>query len=427
MRGIVWRMAPLVHQVLPTQQMLLLNLSNYAEQVKINFDETHAEAQFQFLTIPAKDILGTQFKTESEYVAYLGTTIHQSLMKAITRLEKIKMYNKSGSSESPIVFDAKIRFGENAFGDEAEDYNNYDRYKIVGEAERFSTIARYYRRAYNIAFMNAYNWNGHLALRSEIAKQYGLGVVESAMFSSFNNTPYIKGVTREQRKNIIKKYTNLWKLQTNGKLWMRLAYTHLHRSTLYLSKTWDAIKNSDNQYLAQLDPEVFTARKEQIESGLLNIKKLTGPCNEDSKTGLCDLTTSGAATIYGNVEKKEGVTVNLKGFFNNPPSDLKNLLPVTFAKNEDIIALKKFPAYSGIKEISPGKSDLIEIGFNNNQKTVFRNYFFGRSTGWDVSKNAYGVLFPEAKKPEDVAHAVNILNFTRGTRVVANGIMMFLR
>ncbi|MGZ3809394.1 MAG: hypothetical protein ACXVCE_15020, partial [Bacteriovorax sp.] len=278
------------------------------------------------------------------------------------------------------------------------------------------------RRLYNISVMNAYNWNGHLALRREIGKLFGLGVAEATLIDSLpgESTPFIKGVTREKRFETMKKFPNLYRLNSNGKLWMKVAYFNLHKSGLYLSKTWENIKNNDHEYITQLDPEVFLARKEQAEIGIMNIKKLTSVCNAKAGSNVCDQSASGKTSIFGTINK-EGVVVDLKGFFDNPPQDLKSLLPVSFAKNEDILKT----AAGRIQEVSP-RSDVLQMSIEG-KKVHFRNYMYGRSKAWSISSDGYGVLFPELKSGADVASAMRILNETRGARIVTNGITMFVR
>ncbi len=415
MKGIIWRMTPMVHQVATTQQALLATLKNVAEQVKINETGSHVEAQMLYLSMPTEDLVGRQFHYESDFIAFLASEVYPALKKSSQRIEALKMTNvQKNGEETPVVFDAKIRFGEKAFNG---NYDDYDRFKVMGEAERFSALSRIQRRMYNIATLAAYNWNGHLALKREIGRMYGVGVAESALFDALpgEDNVYLKGVSRAQRTATIKKYKNLYTLTANGKSWMTLAYYHLHRSGLFLEETWKNIKNNDGHYIAQIDPEVFLARKEQVEAGVMNIKKLTGPYGAG---------VSGKTRINGALSGDE-LVVDLKGFYENPPRDLKNLLPTVFAGNEDITALKKTPQYASMREIKPG-SDVLELTFKG-KKTSFRNYLFGRATGWNTSAEGYGRLFPNLKNSADVGNAMRILNEARGTRILTNGLTLFVR
>jgi hypothetical protein len=415
MKGIIWRMTPMVHQVATTQQALLASLKNVAEQVKINEPGSHVEAHMLYLSMPSAELVGRQFHYESDFIAFLANEVYPSLKKSVQRIEALKMANvQKNGEETPIVFDSKIRFGETAFNG---NYDDYDRFKVEGEAERFATLSRIQRRMYNIATMVSYNWNGHLALKREIGKMYGVGVVESALFDALpgEDNVYLKGVSRAQRVAAIRNHPALYTLTPNGKGWMALAYYHLHKSGLYLEETWKNIKNNDGHYIAQIDPDVFMARKEQVEAGMMNIKKLTGAYGAG---------VNGKAKINGALSGDE-LVVDLKGFYENPPRDLKNLLPIAFAGNEDITALKKMPQFASMTELKAG-SDVLSMNLAG-KKVSFRNYLHGRATAWNASPEGYGRLFPNLKRGSDVGAAMRILNETRGTRILTNGLTLFVR
>jgi hypothetical protein len=418
MRGIAWRMTPLVHKVVVTQQMLLTTLRNYAEQMKINEPDSHVQAQMLFLTMPSVELIGKQFTTESQFVSFLTQEVYPSLARSAKRLQAIKMVNVQGGKESPLVFDARIRFGEDAFN---ANYNAYERFKIEGEAERYAALARIHRRMFNIASMAGYNWNGHLALRREIGQKFGVGAAESTLFDMVpgESDPFVKGVSRDERVKIIKRYNKLYTLidKNNkdgvGRTWTKRAYFHLHESAMFLEKTWAYIKKEDPSYVMQIDPEVFIGRKEQIEAGIANLKKLVGATGN----------ASGRTKVPGALSGEE-VTVDLKAFYeDNPPEDLKNLLPVSFAGNEDLAGLKNLP---GFHTMSEGKNDIMKLKLAD-KNVSFRNYLYGRSKAWNPGKDAYGTLFPELKSGEDVANAMRIMNEVRGGRVVSNGLTAFIR
>ena len=412
-KGIIWRMTPMVHEVASTQSALLATLKNVAEQVKINMPDTQVEAHLLYMSMPTPELVGREFKIESDFITYLAIEVYPSLEKSVKRLQQLQMNNVTKNGLSPIVFDAKIRFGENTFND---NYDDFERFKVLGEADRFAALARTHRRMYNIAFMAGYNWNGHLALRRDIGKMFGIGVAESALFDSLPGADdvYLRSVSRESRVNAIKKYSKLYTLNSNGQGWMTLAYSHLHFSGVYLGKTWDNIKNNTSSYAAQLDPEVFMARKEQVEVGVMNIKKLVGAYGPG---------VNGTTRVNGTLSGEE-LTVDLKGFFENAPKDLKKLLPVSFSKHEDLSPLKAHPTY---KTMTEAGRDVMSVSFPGSKPVRFRNYLYGRSTGWNTSTDAYGRLFPGIKKAGDVADAMRILNETRGSRLLAGGLTMFVR
>jgi hypothetical protein len=404
-RGIVWRATPLIHQTVVTQEMLLTTIRNMAEQVMINNPDSHLQAQMAFLSMPHADILGKQFKTEQELTNFFAIEVYPALGKAIKRLENIKMVNVDASGrETPIVFDAKIRFGEHAFSDA---YDATDRFKIVGEAERFATLARYHRRLSNIAQTAAYNWNGHLALRRDIGRKFGVDAVKSnAGFLGFGGGVFIDGVTRKERVEVIRqpKFANLYTLLPNGKQWTKLAFNHLHASVMYLDKAWTFIRdNRDPSEYMQLDPEVFQARKDQIDEGVANMKRL--------------VSSDGPTTIQGALSGDK-LTVNVKAFFENPPRDMKTLYPTEFAADEDVMPLKA--KFSDM--VAKDGTVKMKLG---NQPVEWRNYFYGRAKAWN--REAYKGLFPDVKSGADVARAQRILNETRGSRLISLSTTLYIR
>lgn len=409
-RGATWRLTPLVHNIVITQQMLLMTMRNMAEQVMIHEPDSHLLAQMGFLTIPDATVIDKPFKSEEEFSRFMATDVYQSLSKAMKRLEKLQMTNVSASGkDSPMVYDAKIRFGEHAFNN---DYAGPDRFKLVGEADRFATLARYHRRMAAISQAAAYNWNGHLGLRRDIGRKFGVDAAISSAFDFSSNNVFIDGVTREDRVSVLRnaKYAQLYTLKGDtGKAWMKNAYKHLHQNWVYLDQAWTDLKKREVSDFWQLDPEIFQARKEQVESGLANMKELVGKDEGQS-----------VARIHGAMSG-ETLAVNLKGFFENPPKDMKALLPTQFAHNEDVMPLKT--KYEGASFDGRHK-DVMNIKVAG-KPVAIRNYFYGRATGWD--KGAYSVLFPDLKSGADVMTAQRILAETRGARALSMGIGMFVR
>lgn len=432
-RGIAWRMTPMVHKIVVTQQVLVGSLRNIAEQGMINFPDSHVQAQMLFLTMPSviKDSKGElkfekRFQYESDFMEFLATRVYASLVTSVKRLEKIpKMVNvglKGEGKETPVVFDTRIRFGEEAFGD---NYDASDRFRVIGEAERFAALARISRRLSAVSSMVSYNWNGHLAARRAIGKEFGIGSAEALLFDMTGTlgSEYVNGPTREKRTNILKKYPTLYKITSSGKSWMKLSYFHLHKSAMYLEKTWENVKKQDMDYVMQLDPEVLMGRREQIEMGMANLKKIAGVCGTIDKLG-CDTKVSGAATLIGSMSG-DTLAINLKAFYENPPEDLKNLLPVGFSKNKDIEPLEKVEPYKTMDIKTTGKADIMSARLGKDT-TTFRNYLYDRAIAWDSSNKGYGVVFP-GKSPEGVADAMRIINETRGARMLNNAFSMFIR
>ncbi|OQW48182.1 MAG: hypothetical protein A4S09_13820 [Proteobacteria bacterium SG_bin7] len=430
-RGFIWRAVPLAHKVVVTQEALLATVKNYAEQVMINSPKSQIKAHLNFLSLPPPEAFTDEevrFTSEGRLVAFLAGPVYDTLREAIRRLGKLPMYViQPDGSKTPMVFDAKIRWGEQAFTAD-DSYDSYDRFKIVGDAEKYATIARYHRRMAGISQLAAYNYQGHLKLREEIGRKFGIDIVKSKsdIFSwgSDQDDNFIDGVTREERVKIISgnKYTGLYKKQSQE--WMNSAYTNLEGAHISLTKAWDAIKHNNDKTswdYQMLDPEVLVGRKEQIESGLSNMSIMFSSPGQPIKSAM-----SG-----------DQLVVNLKGFYDSAPDDLKDLLPTQFDHNEDADVVSFVKNSEGqLKFKDQKKSDIILM--TKNKKTQpWRNYFYGRATGWSSEK--YSKLFPciggtggeECKNHVNskltVADAMRILNETRGARMLATNITPFIR
>ena len=439
-RGIVWRMTPLVHQVVVTQEILLATLKNMAEQVEIHDPNSHIEAQMAFLTMPfAKNrVLPTQFKNEDEFVDFLARDVYGSLAKAVKRLEDLPemTWTDPKGKKIELVFDSKIRFGEGAFG---EAYGGFDRYKRLGETERFAAIARYHHRMAQLSQMAAYTWTGHLQLRKKIGQEFGFDAIKSNL-PGYKTDEFIGGVSREKRVGIIhsaefsptyiliedkrrKKFT--------GHDWMRNAYAHLHKTYEYLDKSWKNIEEGKAKGAPtsfwQIDPGMLEAREAQVQQGLENMKKLVGVFSDDP---IQNAKLSGLTTINGALSG-DPLTVDFKSYFEaHPPADLKNLSPKTNGPAHDreqrefLAKIRKLYPDAHARVKGGSETDVVEMTVAG-KKVAWRNYLYGRALDWNF--DAYSTLFPALKSGADVSNAQRILAETRGTRMLSGMTGMFIR
>ena len=423
LQGVVWRMVPLVHHIVVSQEMLLGMIRNMTENALIRDSSGNIRSQMAFFAMPAPTLpyakLDT-FNTEGDLMTFLASDVRKALLKGIKRLENLKMtkVDPMTKRETPIVFDAQIRFGDQAFP--GNDWSAYDRYKILGDAERFATIGRYHRRLAIIEETVAYNWNGYMLLVQTLGRRYGIGNAAAQVQVNFgmNSNPFIEGLTRKERVSITRSapFRKLWTLvpgDKGGGAWMKLSYKDFQDNVTYMRKAWDLLKkDASGTSYAQLDPEIFDGRKDQFEAGMVNLEHLV--------QGNCDSGGGGSATIKGAITG-EPLQVNMKGYYcDNPPNDLKNLLATQFEGNESVQPMKAmFPDIAN----DPKKPDVFTMTYNG-KKVEFRNYFYGRAIGWDASANAYGTLFPGQP---DIGKARRILAEARGTRLLTNSVMLTVR
>lgn len=444
MKGIIWRMTPLVHNVLVSQEVLLATLRNFAEQIMINEPDSHVQAQMMYFTMPLPGVRSTMEK-EADFTTFLLTEVLPELNKSIATLESLRMVRKTGGGEVGLVFDTKLRFGTNSFG--GNDYQSYERYKAIGNAEKFATLARLHRRIAAIEMMAAYDWNGHFQLRQDVAAKFGMGVKKDALIEFGTDTAYISGMTRAQRAEIFKKdkYRNLYAMvkgRGDGSGHLKNAYEQMKLSAFYNVMTWNALEQEPNDRAWQIDPEVFGGRREQVAVGIENIKKIF--YDQDFKDGR---TPYGTPTELVSSLSGEKVFMDLKNFLTNPnvqPQDLKDLIAANhdlqhseLFKLRDLAKDKSTPdksAYGTLKLENSGHADVLTMmtvvegadgKLSRPLKKSFRDYLYGRGTQWNTSQ--YQGLFGRLDSGADVARKMGLLNETRGTKYVTMLLTPFIR
>lgn len=412
LQGVVWRAVPAVHNQIITQEMLLAQMKNMGQNMLIHEPDNHVKAQLGFMTLPHKDILHRRFHNEAEFLAYLSQEVYPSLKKAVRRLEGLVGGVASGT---PLVFDGQIRWGDGAF--EAT-YDARDRYRIIGLGELYAQLARYHRRMAGISQLVAYNWNGYTVLMKQIGEKYGIDIAKSKANEFFTNfggeqEVYVDGLHRSERVAITRSHRSIWTLTPDGATWMRRAWTHTVANAELLNASWLVIRDTkDPSEYMLIDPEVMQGRRDQVQKGVDNILRLVRG-NKDPKAGVAEL----RGDISG-----DRVYVNLKAFFENPPQDLKDLLPTEFNKHNDITLMKQhFP------DMKPVRDDLVSMTVGDKKGVVWRNYLYDRAWRWDVSERGYGRLFPYARAATSIGDARRVLGETRGARFVTNNLMLWVR
>ncbi len=408
-RGFFWRMSSLAHQAVVSQEVLLAGVRATAEQAMIFEPDTQWQAYMTFFAIPNADLLKVpaskgdgvnrpdmKFYTENDLSDFFATEVYSGLSIAVNRMAALRTTVDVNGKSTAIVFDNKIRFGENAFN---QAYDAVDRFSLIGDAEKYAVMARFHRRMATIAQMAAYNMNGNIALRREIGKKYGVDAAISSILPGVDDAYDVDGLTRVERVTLARSHRDLFRLRNGA--WMKTAYGHFHQWAKYSAEGWKLVRNESRSYDTLLDPDLFAGRKEQIDKAVATSLRLFPNPAKD-----------GSTTVVGAISGDE-LRVNTKDFFYNPPDDLKKMMPTQFNQHQDIEPLKAVYGAS----LKPSRKSQVEmkIEAGGHQQTVeWRNYLFGRATGWDPA--AYARLFPGVNSPDDIARAQRILGETRGAR-----------
>ncbi len=398
MGGFFWRVIPILSKARMTQEIGSGALRAVYSQMAIKFPDNVDKVVFQYLTQPQPGLL-QQFTSERDLQVFAHVTLYPALKTSIKRIEGLNLAAK------PVVFDARLRFGEDSFPG-----SSTNRFHLVGEAERFTMLSRLHRRLFMIAVFCAYDLDGLMKYRAAVGKKLGVDVAAlqelNPLSSYFGDAQAeLGGITRETRVAMMKKFPNLYKLRSAdepattsfGKRAMVLAYSHFRMHVSYLSNAWKVLQKSGRAGTSVLDPEFFESRKEQIGDAM------------EVASNLVPKDAAAAYPIHSNRLGSDNVVhVNVRNFFYNPPADLKNLLPNSFDKGDT-----RADKNGWIKAEVGGKS------------VIFRDYAKGRAIGWNV--NEYKKLFPDAKNPADIATIERNLNSTLNGRLISGMLVPFVR
>ncbi len=356
LRSIVWKMVPLVHKTRMAQSVLLTGVKQVASSMRVYLPTEQWEAGFAYVSEPFSGD-DRQFGTENDLQVYLANVAYPELLKSSTRLAALQNLN--------ITWDNKLLYGVASFQD------SIDRYRQLGEAERYSALSSTQAGLAWIAMFCAYRVDGGLNVAQEVGTLYGV--------DGFDLLRGVEGAPADRRVEILRKgkYQHFLELYPTGAQWTQLAFKHITESTYNASVAWAEVKDRPAAPTAAIDPSWINPASRQIGLSMPNIEAML-----QGRTEL-------RSAITG-----ETATVDIPAFYSNPPKDLKAFLPTQFDQGEEYLH-KNVPTASG-----------------GTKSVKYRNYFRGRPTGWDVA--AYQAYLPDVKSSGDVIRASRVLSQSWG-------------
>ncbi len=370
LRAFTYKMYPLVTKEKLSHSVVLSSVLNFASLMKINLPTDQWMAGFKYTSEPMMmEDDANRFYTTEDVQNFVGKVMYPELLKAASRIKALNF------AESRVVWDNKLLYGTASFQD------GFKRYNTIGEAERLATLSSLHYALAGAARFQAYNVAELVSFSKEIAGLYG--------YDSFLSE--VDGVTAKKIHDVLlkSKYKNLFTLRTNGEQNMKVAFKHLKEGSRLAVVAWQELKDRPTSETDLFNPNYFDGFFNRIDRGAENVEKMM-----NGKTLV-------RSDITGEV-----VAVDFPSLYMNPPRDLKALAPVSFEGGE--------------KQVTK-----MIAGPDGKTKSVkFRNYFYGRSIGWDVK--AYASVFPELKKGEDVSKAVRILNQSNGAFHAADHLNVFM-
>lgn len=387
-RGIVWRLKPLVSDINLTHSLLLTMVKGLIIQSEMFLPSNQTKALTEFFTMPfvedgqppwvnkgeiVKAYSGLNKGGEAEVQAHVIQAFIPMLEKAVERIEDPKLLMKDWR-----VFDNRLWYGGKTFPDAM------NRYALVHEVERQLALTNINAAIAEISYQAAYSWNGFMDMNRAISNLYGLDFVLSQ----------VDGVPLEKRVKVIRsgKYKE-WGMLRDQTL-IDKSWKYLNKAVTTTDLAWRGMKNRPANELYLFDNSEALPFRRAGDLQIATIKSLM----------------QGPKTVSSTITN-EPVVVNLKGLFDNAPKDLKNMYPVK----------------DGFKKAVRNKhrqGQYLTIDLKTNSGVVteeYRDYTIGMGQEWDVSPGtSYKSLFPNVKNgSEDFIKHIRVLSQEWGVGGIA--------
>jgi hypothetical protein len=380
LRGLAWRLVPTVEDTKITHSILITQVKTMAVNMKIFLPTEQWNAAFDYITQPfvqngqfpftesGEAIAQFPHGSEMHIQAYIRNVVIPMMKTSAARQEKLDL------SDDQVVWDNKLLYGPGSFP------SAMDRYSLVGEVEKQTSLTYMYGTLSELAYQSAYSQEGSLKMNQQISKLYG--------WDSFLSK--IDGVPASKRVNVIRdpKFAGWGHIYEDGQKWMNASWAFLARSVEHGDLAWTAMKSRPISETYFADNSYALPFQRVIGLRMDNLKKmLEGP------------------TMIRSFITDETTTVNLKDFYTNPVQDLKDLYATQFEGGSEMNTLT-LQTKSGAKKLS------------------YRNYTHGRPTGWKVE--VYKKYFPKVNSGKDLENTARILSQGWGTSAVAMPLANYL-
>lgn len=332
------------------------------------------KAGLEYVSIPSKlNAENTQFANIGQVQDYLVRVVTPILQTAIDRIKPL--YLASGTTK--ILFDNKIAYGTGAFDD------GMNRFKIIDTGEFAFDLAQLEMSIFHIDFFCSYNQDQLLQAAEDLARLTGING-----FLPFSDL----GVSSENRvkkvfqKSKYKSYLTLYTQDGYGNKLMKDAGARLSSALSYYQDGWKSVVDREPSALEFTKTKVAQANDSHMQMRFTTMNSLLNGTPVRSK-------------ITGNT-----VQFKLANLFQNPPVDLKALMPIAFE--------------SGSREL--------KVTTETNDQLTYRNYSKGRAIAWNNAAWASFVPSAAGQSPGYMAEALNTLKYTYGGEMALKGASFFV-
>lgn len=364
-RSFLYRSIPLVSRAKVTHSLLLSVVQETAQMQQIFLPTDQWKAGFDYVTQPFSAD-EKEFDSVSGLQNFFADSVYSEIVKSAQRVAALRF------SQKPVIWDNQLLYGSASFVD------NVDRYRKIGEAERYAMLAAMHGALHNISMFRAYDMEQFFQVAEGLGKLWG---VSALLWSP------VDGAAAKNRVAKIREYPDCFHLNPGGQPWMSRAFLHLQQSVYYSSLVWNELKDQSASHVQVLDAGMFRPFGREINLSL------------DSVEGML----KGPLEVRSLVTGKQ-LTVNLRAFYTNPPASLQSLLPTKFDESPEFLN-KQFA--------------------DNGKSISYRNYLRGRAVAWNLS--AFRPYFPSLQNEGDVAEAARILSQSWGGGLLGGPILPALQ
>ncbi len=387
MRGIIWRMRPLFDKGSAffsgnrtTHISAIQFVRNVSTGLSAAFPTTQTDSLLDYFTKPSiamseKD----QFKNIYQFQNFLTEVYVPAANESIGRMKSILSANPTAVWK----WDNKMFFGRAAFKD------NVNRVIGSGAAEMHMAIAATYEAVHDALVFSAYNQDAIINVIGELGKAFGIDA-----FSSGGSTDL--GLTDQERNSIISRRVKKdrfleirnYENSNYGSELMKIAYQAKLNAINNMDQAHQKLQGKKATTAMLLNPALYQPDiQNRLNTGIKNMKSAIA-----QKTEIRD-------PISGDT-----VVLDIPAFYSNPPKSLSILMAKDFEKG---------PFEYDIKN-------------NKGQFLKVRNYFSGRSIGWDNSAWVTYVPSASGQSANYMMNARRVMTFALGTNLVFGAVDIFV-
>ncbi|MEQ1877693.1 MAG: hypothetical protein ABL958_13700, partial [Bdellovibrionia bacterium] len=346
-------------------------MKDIASKLELYFPTEESRVAFQYLMEPNLDkgtdgkLLNPVFTTVGDFQNLLTGPVTESL-KNFARRTQVMQAKLRTLPQREFVFDRRLTFGDGTFG------GDIDRFRSVGAAELMLSMVYAKRALYTISYFSAYNIDDFMAVQDEMERMKVQGeainwleekLTALPLPSSMDNVGFtnkIKTLAITRHPNFLKRRglggAKSWKVTEDGpameygEFLMGRAWNYLNQVIDHRKAAWSLLQARDDRPTQYFNAAVL---KDDVRA--------VGLCINDAErmikgNGFVDINS----VVTGRV-----VQVNMSNFFLNSPRSLQILLPNKYETEEFDKTATRWKTLDGVR---------------------YRNYFYGRPTGWDSSK-----------------------------------------